>query len=486
MRYIVTHRNRLLFTLGLILFCAFAGSSYLNYTITKLAVQDEIIKTDLPLTMSNIYSEITSQMDKPLLVSSSMASDTFLKEWVLAGEQDQRKIINYLREIKEKYGFFTAFFISESSSKYYRYNMLHKVVSVKDEHDSWYFNFIKSAKEYEYNVDTDEATNHTFTIFLNHRVMQDGRLLGVVGVGLKIETVAKHIAEYQEKYHRTVYLTNTTGLIQLHPDTSLIKKTNIKELSGIKNIADKILQLTPATENYSFTRDGEHILLNAQYIPSLDWMLYVEQSRTKALQTARKNIVRTMVIGFISTIIIIFLTLITINNYQNKLQHSATTDELTGTLNRRALESEYDRFSYNFSRTEDPFCAIMIDLDKFKTVNDSRGHAAGDTLLKSVAEAMKNVLRPTDVLARWGGDEFVILSPNNLNDGIAVAERIRKEVNEYIERYTLQQNTGATGKVSISCGVSQFSTSDTLDTLLLRADQAMYKSKAKGGNQVSI
>lgn len=485
MKYIITHRNRLLFTLGLILFCAFAGSSYLNYTITKSSVQDEIIKTDLPLTMSNIYSEITSQMDKPLLVSSSMASDTFLKEWVLSGERDQEKIINYLSEIKEKYGFFTAFFVSNSSTKYYRYNKLHKVISERSNHDSWYFNFVKSKKEYEYNVDTDQATNHTFTIFLNHRVVHKGELLGVVGVGLKIETVANHIAEYQQKYHRTVYLTDTQGLVQLHPDTSLIKRKNIEELSGIKDITEQIINQATTTENYSFNRDGEHILLNVQYIPSLDWMLYVEQSRTEALLTARKNITRTMVIGFVSTIIIIGLTLITINSYQNKLQHSATTDELTGTLNRRALDSEFGKFSYNFSRTGEPFCAIMVDLDKFKAVNDSLGHVAGDAFLKDITDVFKNVLRPTDALARWGGDEFVILSPNNLSDGVIVAERLKKGVNKYTEKQN-QQSTSPASKVSISCGISQFYESDTLDSLILRADQAMYRSKVKGGDQVSV
>ncbi len=71
--------------------------------------------------MDNIYSELTSEMTRPLLVSSTMASDTFLKDWAVAGEIDPGKVIRYLFQIKEKYGFFTAFYVSAQSKKYYRF-----------------------------------------------------------------------------------------------------------------------------------------------------------------------------------------------------------------------------------------------------------------------------------------------------------------------------------------------------------------------------
>lgn len=128
----------------------------------------------------------------------------------------------------------------------------------------------------------------------------------------------------------------------------------------------------------------------------------------------------------------------------------------------------------------------MVDLDKFKAVNDTLGHAAGDALLQGITAAMKNVLRPTDAFARWGGDEFVVLSPNELSGAVTIADRLRKAVNQFIEEQFQEKANAPQRKVSISCGVSQYYRDDSLDSLILRADKAMYKSKGKGGNQVSI
>lgn len=479
----ISIRNRLLFVLGMILIFSFTGISYLNYVVTKTSVHAEILRNDLPLTMENIYSELTAELTRPLVVSSSMASDTFLQDWISNGEKDTDKIVRYLEQLRAKYQFFTSFFISTTTSNYYRYSGIHKTISPQDSHDVWYYNFVESGQEYNFDVDTDEAANNNLTIFINHRVeSEDGQFLGVAGVGLQVDKVAKMVAKYKEKFDRTVYLSDEKGVLQIHPDTSLIERKKITDLEGMADIPIGKVAKSVAGRHFEFDRQNHKILVTVKYIESLDWYLYVEQNETKALETARKNFIRTVVLGLVASVIVIVFTLVTINRYQERIELLATMDELTRVSNRRAFEAGYQTFQYNQSRTGRDFCVILFDLDNFKKVNDRFGHITGDKFLIDISQLMSSLVRPSDIFARWGGDEFAILTESSADEALMVAERIKDSVQE--TDFT-GENLGPDdprNKVTVSCGVSLHQRGDDLNTLLLRADKAMYKGKENGGN----
>ncbi len=479
-------RNKLLLTLTVLLASSFVGISLLNYIITRNGVHAEIIRNDLPLTMDNIYSELTAEMTKPLLVSSAMASDTFVKDWAAEGEKDLDKITRYLEEIKDRYGFFTAFFISAKTGSYYRYNGIHKTISQDDDHDVWYFNFINSQKEYVFDVDTDEAANNILTIFINYRVLdQDGNLLGVTGVGLQVDTMARRIAEYQQKYNRAVYLTDPRGVFQVHLDTTLIRKKAITDLAGIGELTEKILKTKNTPANFEFERNNHTILLTVRHIASLDWFLYVEQNESEALAVAKNNFIRTVLVGMLVSVIIITLTLLTINQYQKRIEALVLTDELTKTDNRRALAADFNRTRHTYARTRQPFTLLLLDLDGFKRVNDSLGHMAGDQLLIAIVNLLRCTIRPTDTLARWGGDEFAILCSCNAEEAWTLAQRIRTAIeNENMAGSAAQDAPG--NQITVSCGISSYCEGDELDNMVSRADQAMYNCKTSGGNCVEF
>jgi len=480
-------RNTLLAALAVILFCSFVGVSFLNYKITRVSIHNEILRNDLPLTMDNIYSELSSELTRPLLVASFMAADTFVKDWALDGESEPDKIIRYLDQIKNKYGFFTTFFVSATSGVYYRYSGVHKKISSADAHDVWYFNFLASKKEYVFDVDTDEAANNVLTIFINYKVFDGGgTLLGVTGVGLKVDTVARRINEYQAKYDRMVYLTDPRGIIQMHPDTTLIEKKNITELEGMSDHAQELLNKSNKSANFEFYRDGNRIILTVRYLQPLDWFLYVEQNETKALIIARQNFIHTMLTGLLVSVVIIALTLVSINRYQKRLELLAISDELTGTVNRRALALEFQRTLYTHSRSGKLFSLILFDLDGFKKVNDAHGHLAGDRLLLEIVDLIKSIVRPTDILSRWGGDEFVLLSSIDKAEAIAVAERIRQTVKETQFAGPEATDDDPRNLVTVSVGISVYTEGDDLDAMLYRADQAMYNCKARDGDGVEL
>ena len=164
------------------------------------------------------------------------------------------------------------------------------------------------------------------------------------------------------------------------------------------------------------------------------------------------------------------------------LEVQASTDSLTGALNRRAMKEAASREVARALRYAYPLSMIMIDIDKFKHLNDTRGHAAGDCALEALSSAIREALRTCDYLARTGGEEFAILLPNTSGiTGLAVAERLRQKIEALDIRFEPEPL-----HITISAGVTQLiSGDDGWEAMMRRADAAMYTAKLRGRNQVA-
>ena len=156
--------------LSIIIVIAFLASNLFSYYTTKKTLISEIRGSSLPLLSENIYSEIQRSLSLPINVSSTMAHDSFLINWINNGEKNPGEIRQYLNKIKSKYGFFSSFFISANSETYYYYDGILKEISERDPHDIWYYDFVNNGKEIDLDVDTDEASSGILTIFINTRV----------------------------------------------------------------------------------------------------------------------------------------------------------------------------------------------------------------------------------------------------------------------------------------------------------------------------
>ncbi len=157
----------------------------------------------------------------------------------------------------------------------------------------------------------------------------------------------------------------------------------------------------------------------------------------------------------------------------------ARTDPLTGLANRRHFDELFERERGRANRLHNPICAITVDLDHFKHVNDQYGHAAGDRVLRAVADCFRRHLRPYDVVARFGGEEFVILVPGaSLEQSVQIAERLRGAIREIA--------IPELPKVSASFGVAAFEPEEPAESLLARADAALYRAKHGGRDRVEI
>lgn len=167
---------------------------------------------------------------------------------------------------------------------------------------------------------------------------------------------------------------------------------------------------------------------------------------------------------------------------EQALMEMATTDALTGLANRRHLMKELEAECARFRRMGNAISVLMLDLDHFKRINDTWGHAAGDTVLHHFAESLRTLVRKTDIVGRLGGEEFVIVLPETLSCGAHVfAEKIRNAINQAMVTI---EDTEISYTVSIGIASCTDRRSEDADSILLKADQALYQAKAEGRNRV--
>ena len=164
---------------------------------------------------------------------------------------------------------------------------------------------------------------------------------------------------------------------------------------------------------------------------------------------------------------------------EKQLQHIAETDRLTQIFNRMKFDEELKNQVAWASLTHNRFGLIMLDLDHFKQVNDTYGHDMGDQVLKNTVELLHNRIRKSDILARWGGEEFMIIAPLIDKDELSILiESLRSAIEQFAHP--------GVGRVTASFGASVVTPSDNIDSLLKRVDSALYESKQNGRNRCTI
>ncbi|PLA73772.1 hypothetical protein CYQ88_09570 [Hydrogenovibrio sp. SC-1] len=162
---------------------------------------------------------------------------------------------------------------------------------------------------------------------------------------------------------------------------------------------------------------------------------------------------------------------------ERALKKLSITDELTGIYNRRAFDEQLVTNLARTTRYQESLSLLIIDIDLFKQVNDHYGHSVGDLVLKELVVEMKNHTRESDILARWGGEEFVILLPQTATPAaMQLAERLREGIAEHL--------FPSVEHLTVSIGHAEAKPNDSSDSLLNRADNALYQAKENGRNQV--
>lgn len=231
------------------------------------------------------------------------------------------------------------------------------------------------------------------------------------------------------------------------------------------------------------------VVATGVYLDDVDQLIQAEQMKIEQASDAQRRLTFSIAIAVVllATVSIVFFEkqfTRLVSNYEQRigeytatLEELSSTDKLTGLHNRLKLD---EMFAYELSqaqRYEKSFSVLLIDIDRFKDVNDTYGHQVGDQILVEFSKLLKRNSRSTESLGRWGGEEFLVILPETTADGaMAFAEKIRQLVGAH--------EFPVAGTVTCSIGVSTFHKNDSRESMLDRADKALYCAKGKGRNAV--
>ncbi len=472
-------QRQITWLIAVILLAGTAANLLINYSSSRDRVRQDIIEQGLPLTGDNIYSEISKDVVRPILVSSLMAHDTFVRDWIVGGEQSATPIARYLSEIRNRYHTSSSFVVSRATLRYYAPGGIARQVNPEAPMDRWFTEALYSPHDYVLNIDTDQQNGNKLTAFVNYKAYDyNKRVIAVVGVGLTVEGVREKIDHYETRFERGISLVNGKGQVILHGKRS--KGGNVQDDPALAPIANQILRNTGQPQIFFVQRQNHNIILSVRYLSDLGWYLLVEQDETAELDKTRKAMMQSLLVSGLMAVAVIGLILLINHRGSRDLARLATTDQLTGCANRHAFQETWARQTRSARQRNSTMALVMLDIDHFKQVNDKLGHVAGDHVLVAVASLLRQQARSSDSLVRWGGEEFVMLVAGAEREALAShLDGLRQLI-----AATPLQAGGEQVQVTVSMGVTLFPAGQGLDDVVAQADAALYRAKQNGRNSV--
>ena len=481
------NRHKLIVLITAILLLGFLAVSLLTYRSSKQSIRQAIIINELPLTSDSINSKIQEELLESIETSSMMASNTFLKDWVTSGEEDEASIKQYLIETKRQSHALASYFISEKTRNYYSSDAKTKKVIENTEADSWYFKVRSANKPYELFIERNARYGNQLAIFVNYRMFdQANQYIGVVGVGIAYNKAQKLLESYEKRFKHKVYFVDKNGIIMLASDQDRPLGADIDNLLGIKDIHFNPNNLANINiednkiHRYELGERAQNVIV--RYVPELNWYLIAEKSETDALTGITRSLYQNLLLCLFITALVVVLTYTALKRYHFEVESAAAIDKLTNLPNRKAFDIGISVLLNDSQRHKTTLGLMLLDLDHFKAINDTYGHLAGDYVLTETAETLRSTIRSEDFICRWGGEEFVIVVRDcDEQHLMLLAEKIRAAIEA--ADYTFK---GTSIAVTTSLGVATRIGGEYIDHMIYRADKALYRAKHAGRNQAVL
>lgn len=469
---------RIIFIITALLFTLSTSLTVVNYFVSMDFTQSQLKSSSLPLTVDNIYTEIQKQIIEPNLISSMMANDTFMKYWLAHEESDTDKIIRYLGTIQNTYNMTTTFLVSEKTMNYYTPKGLIETVTPGNPNNAWYFSFRSNPEMHEINIDRNEFMGTSLLMFINHKIIdENSNLIGTIGVGLKTSYIDDMLKRFRQVYKFNVYFVDEAGQIVISEQLDNAP-SYLDAMPGLDQL--KLGFVNSGSRIYEYTKNNEVYLLNRKYIPELDLYLMVEAKMDDFTEELKKTFYLNIAVTVLLTLIITLIVLIYVRKMHARLNNLANKDALTGLPNRRTFNDTLEHLLQITKRSDAPLSIAFLDVDNFKRINDSKGHDIGDKVLKCLSKLLKTTVRNSDFVARWGGEEFIImLTGTDIDNAALIAEKLRATIENSAALKALVDFP-----VTASFGITSIAENDNTDVIFERVDRALYQAKSGGKNRV--
>lgn len=452
-----------------IVFSALITISVTVYSIHKTAyegskelvlAQAKNVSDSLELVLNESVAAARAIVLSPVFIEILENEDKYTQDEVV------ERFRRYLKNFDRHFQYSTISIVSDKTKKYYTNLGFNKVMDLEnDPHDIWYKLFLDLNTTFDFDMDFDEPNDNKWTLFTNVRINNaNGQLLGVSGFGRDLAYLRELLTKLEKEHRLKIYFIDDKGNIVLGADTSNIKN---RLLSKEKRKESEYFKLDEINGRFVVTR----------YIDQIGWTLAVEKKQNIAevlFGLIKLNLATTLII----LAVIVSLSSILIHRRQKHLLNLSQKDGLTGILNRKSGEEQIAlKLKNNIGGM---FC--LLDADKFKDINDTYGHGAGDEVIKKIADALSKISRDGDIAFRLGGDEFGFFAQDISDKKLAneIIQRLFTELNE--QRLSQIENK----EIQISVGVTFLLLGDSFERAYERADKALYESKKIDGRSIFI
>ena len=458
---------RLVIIIVLLLMLLTLVLSVVNHKATLKLVHKQIETQSLPLSLDNIYTDIQKHILEPYLITSMMANDTFIADWLQENEKKPNKVKNYLSAIKKRYGLLSAILVSEKTKNYYTQNGFLETLHPSNSENSWYFRFKNSSHNKEINIDTNKKIDSNAIMFMNNKIFDaQHQLIGITSTGVKIGSINKMLNMFKNHYKLEVSLYDKKQNIVLSQKNNKIKNLNeVKEFIPFKH---KLRANASTTFNYTL---GEDIFfVNTKYIPELNLHILVKAKASDFTGSLNKTYYINLVISILITIFIALIILYIIKSYVKKIEESNTQKDMllkevhhrvknnlnitTSMLGLQAMqESEETKLHLLKSKSRIDAIATVHEMlykqDNFSEINFYEYITKLETLslrtfnknkiFELIIDADKELKLPLDTMIQFGlmVNEMLtntIKYAENKN-GLKIIISLIKEKNKYIFKY---------------------------------------------------
>ncbi|MEP4888520.1 MAG: sensor domain-containing diguanylate cyclase [Aliiglaciecola sp.] len=451
---------------------AFIFAVALSATISLLkSVETQSLLEQESLTPA--FNLISEEIIKPLYVAETIARASNLKNLMNSPVLDEVAIKQTLHELGEE--FQVEFFVANESDRT-QYNSDGSSLALDINKVEWYFRAMYT----EQDIVGVLGNREDIRIYYDVKIYNDkGEFLGFIGLNKKLTTFLNAFDNFKKEFGYDFVFVDHNNNVVLSSDTNLVADgKRILQLNQLPWYAPYISKYNDSEQHHNFLVEvaGEDLLIAQANFEPLNWKMFLINP-LKVRQTAATQdfAIQTtyITVAIFTAILIIWLIG---KSLQGEFARRHLKDPLTQLPNRAHLAWHYEKFA----RMNKSIAVIMVDLDHFKAINDTYGHSAGDKALCEVANLLKSLLRDIDIVARWGGEEFVILLPAA---DITIANHIADRARQVIAKHIFVANSKVI-QITASFGVSADTGKSNLIQLINNADAALYEAKNSGRNKV--
>ncbi len=473
--------------------CILAFTLFAVLTLSSLRnrelQQKFIAHTALPLLNQSLLTQLQQDLATVQNSVTQVTTDPFIRHWLSQSEADSNSLQTYFKTLCARLQAEHCSLMVVDTQQVFDTHAGVKTISDAEANAQWLAalkNRPTTTLEHGINYSTQAGQNTRLHSETEALFDDKKQALAVFKLDFSVDRLRQLIGQLQTRYQVRINFVDQKGNLVLASALSKNRQDEqAQNLAALKHLSPTIFSSNSVeAQALEYGQGQEKTLALNQAIPQLAWNLLIEKPLVKDIQLQQDASLLWSAIAGFGFLLILVLGFFSTRHFLSKLEQSAATDSLTGLLNRQAFDFVFQQALLDSERSRLPVCVALIDIDFFKKFNDKHGRLIGNHCLKELAQIIKRALRESDIVCRWGGEEFLLMLKNcSLEKATSIAENLRTSIAGYDFSRTTDLSKHRIN-ISVSMGVAECRTHETEDSVFERAEIALAQAKESGRNLV--